>query len=629
MNARGVDTSTILVIEDDPRGRDLLGAHLKSLGHCLEFAEDGAEGLRKARELIPDIILSDVMMPGTTGFDVCRAVRSDERLKEVPILLITALDDRESRLAGIEAGADEFISKPFDGQELRARIRLISKLNRFRGILAEKDKFQRVVDLAPNAIFVVNARLEIEFANNAANELFGASDGLPLVGTRFPFLIEALPFATFNEELFAKVNRTGRFVRFTGSFIRLNNERFPAEGSVGPFSWNKEPAVQVNLADVSSTQRLEKELVRSQRLHGLGSIAGGIAHDLNNVLTPVLMAAEALRSHVDSEEGDELVSMIVAAGKRGASLVKQVLTFARGRHAEMAPVPLRLVVNEVRRLLSESLPDNVRLKVVNASKDVTVIGNSTELIQVVMNLCVNARDAMPEGGTIELRCDEAVDADGGQWARISVIDTGVGMSEELLDRIGKTFFSTKPEGDGTGLGLATVQLVLNHHDAHLKVRSELEIGSTFEAWFPAADPRSSDPDEATVHFVRVHGRGELILICDDDAAIREIAAGAISCHGFEVICAGDGAEATALYSQHQERIAAVITDLKMPYLDGAGVIRSIRRLGGAVPVVLMTTERADELPPDLDGLNAALLSKPFTTTDLLAAVANAVKTVRT
>ncbi|MGB0582821.1 MAG: hybrid sensor histidine kinase/response regulator, partial [Limisphaerales bacterium] len=346
-----------------------------------------------------------------------------------------------------------------------------------------------------------------------------------------------------------------------------------------------------------------------------------------NVLTPVLMAAEALRSEVESKEADDLISTITDAGKRGALLVKQVLTFARGRRKEMLPVPLRHVVNEVRRLLAESLPESIRLKIVNVSRDVTVIGNSTELIQVVMNLCVNARDAMPAGGTIEVRCDETTDEEGRRWARLTVIDTGAGIPPEVMEKVGKAFFSTKPEGAGKGLGLATVKMILDHHDGHLKILSESGQGSTFEAWFPATDA-SVDSGETKVHFVRVHGQGELILICDDDAAIREIAAGAIACHGFEVICAGDGAEATALYAQHQERIAAVITDLKMPYLDGLGVIRCIRRLGGKMPVVLMTTER-EELPAaDLEELCAALLPKPFTTTNLLTAVANAVKNVQ-
>jgi two-component system, cell cycle sensor histidine kinase and response regulator CckA len=623
-----VSETTILVIEDDPRGRELLAAQLRPLGHRLELTDNGTAGLVKARELVPDIILSDVMMPEMTGFEVCQAVRADPRLKEVPILLITALDDRASRIEGIEAGADEFISKPFDGNELRARIRMISKLNRFRGILAEKEKFQRVVDLAPTAIFVLNERLEIVFANQTAAELFNSSDELPLVGTRFPFLIEELPFAAFDGDLFRHVNETGTAVRFAGSFIRLNNERFPAEGSVGPFSWEEAPALQVNIADVTAIRRLETELLRTQRLHGLGSIAGGVAHDLNNVLTPIVMAAEALVEKVNDDISREMVKTIVEAGARGAGLVKQVLTFARGRQAEMVPVSLKHVAGEVRRLLAESLPRDIRLKVWLSKDDLTVLGNATELIQVVMNLCVNARDAMPEGGTIELRCAAKSSDTGASLVHLSVTDSGIGMTPEVIGKIGKTIFTTKPEGQGTGLGLPTVQTILKRHESELKVRSEVGKGSVFSASFRAVRVDEGEEEDA-VRDVRIHGHGELILICDDDAAVREILANAISCHGFEVLSAGDGAEATALYSQHGDRIAALVTDLHLPYLDGVGVIRAIRRMGGDLPVVVMTTERNDRLREEIEDHGAAFLAKPFTTTDLLSAVSAAVRKVTT
>lgn len=617
---------TILIIEDDPRGRELLAAQLKPLGHRLVMAEHGRAGLEQARELIPDIILSDVMMPEMTGFDVCRAVRGDDRLKEVPLLLITALDDRESRLTGIEAGADEFISKPFDGQELRARIRLISKLNRFRSITAEKEKFQRVVDLAPNGIFIINERLEIVFVNETAARMFAATKELPLVGTRFPFLIEALPFATFDEDLFRHVHATNGLMNFAGTFMRLNKERFPGEGAVGPFSWDGAHALQINLADVTATRNLEQELVRTQRLHGLGSIAGGVAHDLNNVLTPIRMAAESLLENVAGEPNRALLQTIVDAGGRGAGLVRQVLTFARGRHADFAPISLKHIVSEVRRLLAESLPLDVRLKVWLAKEDLVVQGNSTELVQVVMNLCVNARDAMPEGGIIEIRCESETDDAQERWVRLSVRDTGEGMTAELIAKIGKAFFTTKAHGKGTGLGLPTIQTILRRHESALEVESSPGEGSVFSARFRAVDVEEPT-EEGTSHYVRVHGRGELILICDDDAAVREIAANAISCHGFEVLSAGDGAEATALYSQHGDRIAAVVTDLQLPYLDGEGVIRAIRRMGGQVPFVVMTTEGTDELRSEVAALGAAFLPKPFTTTELLSAVAAAVKKI--
>ena len=619
--------STILIVEDDPRGRELLALRLRPLGYRLEFAGDGREGVEKAREFDPDLVISDVMMPEMTGFDLCRELRADERLKEVPILLITALDDRDSRLEGIEAGADEFISKPFDGHELRARIRLIGKLNRFRRLQSEQEKFHQVVDLAPSGIFVLNARLEIVFANRAAVEMIGGGTKLPLEGTRFPFLIDELPYAKFDEDLFHHVNEVRRPVHFSGSFIRLDNTRFSAEGAAGPFEWNGAPALQVNLSDVSATLKLERELLRSQRLHGLGSIAGGIAHDLNNVLTPIILAADRLANATEDESVRGLVRTIMDAGARGAGLVQQVLTFARGREDASMPVSLRHVIAETRRLLSESLPPNVRLKVREAKGGMEVHGNPTELIQVLMNLCVNARDAMPYGGTIEISCESLEAEKGERRIRLAVSDTGGGMSSEVAAKIGESFFTTKPQGQGTGLGLATAYTILKRHGAEMEFDTEPGSGTCFRILFRPAQREASPPDDSICH-VRVQGNGELILICDDDTAVREIAAGAIACHGFEVLSAGNGAEATALFSQHGDRVAAVLADLHIPYLDGLGVLRAVRRLGGPVPFVVMTTELTDEQIADVADAGAAVLTKPFTTTELLSAVAEAVKNAR-
>lgn len=616
--------STILVVEDDERARQLLELHLRPLGFRVEFAEDGRAGLQRARDLEPDIILSDVMMPELTGFDLCRELRADVRLKEVPILLITALDDHDSRLEGIEAGADEFLSKPIDGDELRARIRLISKLNRYRRLQAEQAKFYRVVDLAPNAIFILNPRLEIEFANRSAVELFGGGRNLPLEGTRFPFLIDELPHAKFDEDLFQHVAEISRPVHFSGTFIRLDNTRFPAEGAAGPFVWDGTPAMQVNLSDVSDTRKLEHDLLRSQRLHGLGSIAGGIAHDLNNVLTPILLAADRLADSSTDPKIRHLVSAITNAGGRGAALVQQVLTFARGRQDELISVSMKQVIAESRRLLSESLPNNVRLKIWPLNGDLNVLGNPTELVQVLMNLCVNARDAIPDGGTIEIRCVGELDDAGERRICLSVSDTGVGMAPDTVAQIGDSFFTTKASGKGTGLGLSTVCTIVKRHAAKMEIETVPNEGTTFFIRFLAAE-RESVPEMEADDFVRVQGNGEVILICDDNAAVREIAAEAISCHGFEVLGVGNGAEATALFSQHADRIAVVLTDLSMPYLDGLGVTRAVRRMGGKVPVVVMTTQPTDDQRAEIDREGAALLAKPFTTTELLSAVAMAVK----
>lgn len=616
--------TTILVADDDQIARELLAAHLSVMGFALVFAEDGQAALETAREVVPDIILLDVMMPKMTGFEVCAAIRQDPQLKQIPILMITTLDDRDSRLAGLEAGADEFITKPFDSRELRARIELIAELNRFRGIQREKEKFQRMVDLAPDGILMVDQNLEIVFVNQAATNLFASTAALPLVGTRFPFLVHLMIGGQFDEILFAELQATKEVRHLNGTFQRLDGATFPANLSVGTFDWEDRPALQINVSDLTNQRQLEEQLLRSQRLQGLGSIAGGIVHDFNNVIMPIVMGTDVL-THTLTDPADlEVLEMIAVAAQRGGNLVQQILTFARGSEQQMGTVKLRHITKEVAQLLAKSLPANVELKTCFAPEELSVVGDPTQLIQVLMNLCVNARDALPEGGVIEIELKSQPDEIGNQRVVMVVSDTGTGMSAETVEKLGQPFFTTKAEGEGTGLGMATVKTILRNHGVELRVRSELGKGSTFEMIFePAATSEPTGVADSPRQ--EVYGSGELILICDDEAAVREIVSSTMACYGYEILQAGDGAEARALCQQHADRLAAIVTDLRMPYLNGLRLIQSIGEDGDRIPSVIMTTDSSKEQRCEIEEAGAVLLVKPFTTAELLSTVARVLR----
>ncbi|MBG85973.1 MAG: hypothetical protein CMO80_03610 [Verrucomicrobiales bacterium] len=612
--------TTILVADDDPNARELLEVHLSNMGFSIVFAADGRTALNQARDLVPDIILLDAMMPRMTGFEVCREIRADKSLKQIPILMITALDDRESRLEGLNAGADEFITKPFDSRELRARLRLIAELNRFRGIQREKEKFQRVVDLAPDGVLILDASLEILFANRSANDLFAATVDLPLVGTRFPFLIQQMNVGQFDETLFNELQESGGNRHLGGMLQRLDQQTLPANISAGAFEWEGQPAIQVNISDLTRQHELESQLLRSQRLQGLGSIAGGIAHDLNNVITPILMGTEILAERLTDKDNRDVVSMIGTAGQRGSDLVKQVLTFARGSEQSMGTVRLHHVIKEVRKLMFESLPADVELKTIQNDPALAVTGDPTQLIQVLINLCVNARDAIGEEGKIEITVARSTGDTGKVMLRVS--DDGSGMPPEVVEKLGQPFFTTKPEGKGTGLGIATVKTILKNHDAELKVSSTPGEGSRFEMLFDAANDEESDPVQPAIE-TDVQGHGELILVCDDELAIREMTASALSCFGYEVVQAGDGVEGMARYHEHVDRLHAVVTDLRMPYIDGLQLVESVREETPMVGCIMMTTESSPELRTQVENLGAHLLPKPFTTAQLTTVVAEA------
>ena len=617
-------SSTILIVDDEPRGRELLGDLLTPQGYQLHFAASGPEALAAAAAHPPDLILLDVMMPGLDGFEVCRRLRADERLREVPVVMLTALDDRASRLAGLAAGADSFLTKPFDHVELRTRVATITKLNRYRLLLAERERFAQVVTGAPDGILVVDAGFTIRLANPAAHTMLDDDAARPLEGD--------LLFSRVGLEEVA-LTRLKRLLvgeettlQFEAGGDRAGGGTFPIEASASRFTWEGQPALQLHLRDVSAKKQLEAQFLRVQRLQGLGSLAGGVAHDLNNIFAPLLMTSELLQDTLADRPEAQLVKSITTSVRRGSGLVKQILAFARGTTGEKQTLPLRYVLNELRAILGHALPANIIVRSQCAPETPPVHADPTHLHQLLMNLCVNARDAMPNGGQLRIAAAPCVvdatlaaqcpGATPGAWVRLTVTDTGTGLTPEVRARLGEAFFTTKPIGLGTGLGLTTVFSIVKSHGGFWQVETELGHGTSFHLYLPpahevtgAAAPEPEQPPG---------GRGELILVADDEAAVLEIARATIGFYGYRTVCARDGAEAVALFCQQQSEIRLVLADCQMPFLNGPGLVHALRKVQPAVKCVLMSgSELNNAAATMLAAAPVPSLTKPFTSAQLL------------
>jgi PAS domain S-box-containing protein len=282
--------------------------------------------------------------------------------------------------------------------------------------------------------------------------------------------------------------------------------------------------------DITEQKQLEANFLRIQRMEGIGALAGGIAHDLNNILAPILMVGQLLRETVTDPESRRMINTVEACAQRGADIIKQLLTFARGKPGARAPLPMRHFLNEMHKLIRETFPRNIQPRV-NVPKDLwLILGDATQIHQALMNLCVNARDAMPEGGTLTLAAENVTldaaraamtpNAKAGEYVRVSVTDTGTGIPPEHVDRIFDPFFTTKEIGKGTGLGLATVLGIVRGHGGFVRVNSRVGQGTTFELCFPASpEVKAAATPEREVPPPR--GQGELILVVDDEAAVRE------------------------------------------------------------------------------------------------------------
>jgi CheY-like chemotaxis protein len=335
-----------------------------------------------------------------------------------------------------------------------------------------------------------------------------------------------------------------------------------------------------------------------------------------------------LKGSVQTELGQKLLATIEASARRGADIVKQVLTFARGVQGERMPLQFRHILNDMAEIANETFPKNIRLETDVAADLWVILGDATQLHQALMNLCVNARDAMPEGGRLSIvakniTLDESFaqmtpGAAPGPYVHLRVTDTGTGIAPEHLDKIFEPFFTTKPAGQGTGLGLATVLGIARNHGGFVRVKSEVGIGTCFELYLPAT-PTAHENAEASEGEKLPRAEGELILLVDDEKAVRDVMRRVLEAHGYRVLTAVEGAEAVGLYVQHRAEIAVVVTDMMMPGMDGPSLVRVLRHLEPAVRIVGISGVGERSSIKNLEALAlAAFIDKPFTRDRLLA-----------
>ncbi|MEO6740444.1 MAG: ATP-binding protein, partial [Chthoniobacteraceae bacterium] len=328
-------------------------------------------------------------------------------------------------------------------------------------------------------------------------------------------------------------------------------------------------------AEIADHARAEEKLLRAQRMESIGILAGGIAHDLNNVLSPIMMAIEILRSSFPDGRADEVLKILSKSAERGGGMVKQVLQFARGMDGSRMVVDPSHVVRDLRQIATDTFPKNIRLQCSVEPGLWAISADPTQLHQVLLNLCVNARDAMPAGGTLSIRAENVTldanfsaayaDAKAGPHVLLKVTDTGTGMSREVMARIFDPFFTTKEVGKGTGLGLSTTFGIVKSHGGFIDVESEPGQGSTFKVYLPAADAAAAQEER---EHILPEGHGELVLVVDDEEAIRTVTEDTLHHYGYRTLSAADGAAATALFCEHRSEIAVVLTDLVMPVMDG-------------------------------------------------------------
>jgi CheY-like chemotaxis protein len=359
-------------------------------------------------------------------------------------------------------------------------------------------------------------------------------------------------------------------------------------------------------------------------------LASGIAHDLNNVLAPILMAAPILRHRATDPSDQRILTSLEKSAERGAGLVRQILAFARGVSGTPQLVQVKHLMRDTVSVIGETFPKNIVLEEKIPGDLWQVMANPTQIHQVILNLCVNARDAMPGGGTLVLRAENRVldnpgsqeieGASPGSWLVIHVEDSGTGIAPDTLSHIWEPFFTTKGVGKGTGLGLSTVRGIVETHKGFIDLKTEPGKGSTFRVYLPAAEDTAKGAKTGSANPIASRGSGQLILIVDDEKTIRDVAATTLIHFGYRAIVAKDGSEAVAMFATRSREIKMVITDISMPNLDGTVLASVVHKLNPEVKILAMSGHNSSTSSNQIRQFASAFLIKPFRTEDLLSTV---------
>lgn len=620
------DPIKLLLIDDSPRQATAEVAALSRGGYRVVAVSSLIEGLQHVQEHAVDLILlTGHFADGevSTAF----AARLRDRGMDLPVLIVRQMGDLAVPRTGMPPRVyDLVVESPHYLDFLHEGVRQVLRRDRVEEQLFESQSFLgAIVGSVQDAVILVSADGQIQVFNPAAEKMFRCT-AATVIGSDLRQLVpQSLESCS---ESFPRVPRAPEVG------IRQDGEHFPLEAQVAACEVHGQIHYTFVLRDLSTQRRLDHERFRSQRIESIGRIAGAVAHDLNNVLTPIALSLDLLRSSVRDPAGLNLLESLHSNARRGAAMVRQILSFARGADSEHQPIQLPDLIYQLQRALISVFPSSLSVRI-DLPHDLPMIsGDLIQIEQVFMNLFVNASDAMARGGELRISAarvevDEAFvamkpHAKPGSYVRVSVTDTGRGIPTELRSKIFEPFFTTKAPGEGSGLGLSTVLQIVQGHGGFLTFSSTVGQGSDFQVYLPISMtnlPGDLPSDGEIPH----DGAGEWILAVDDEEEVRKVLAMMLEAHGYQVRTAHQGAEAVAILAEHRGQFRAAILDVVMPVLDGPATACALRALQPGLPVIAVSgyaepRNRAEFLPD-------RWLRKPFTANELLTLLAEVVDRV--
>ncbi|MFN6515835.1 MAG: response regulator [Nostoc sp. CreGUA01] len=645
MNCKKNENNVILIVDHLPNTLKKLCEFLKDFGFKVLVAEDGGSALEIAESALPDLILLDVILPGIDGFETCRLLKSNSATQDIPVIFISGLIDKIDIVKGLNLGAVDYITKPLENQEVLARVNIHLRLRNLTKKLTAQNEHQvalrerkqaeqkireqaALLNITTDAIIVQDLNNQIQFWNQGAEHLYGWMTEEVLGKNANQLLYPKQSFCqlkniqktlaesgSWQGELH-QVTKQGQEMIVASRWTLVNDEEGQAK------------SILIVNSDITEKKQLEAQFLRAQRMESLGTLASGIAHDLNNALTPIMMTMQLLEAKLTDEKSQQWLAIMETNVKRAADLVKQVLWFSRGSVGNFKTLQVRDLISEIENIVKQTFSKAIEIRINVPIQNLwNIFGDATQLHQVLMNLCINARDAMPNGGILEISANNFwvdshyarmnIDAKVGSYIMITVSDTGTGIKREIVDRIFEPFFTTKEVGKGTGLGLSTVLGIIKSHGGFVNVVTEVSKGTEFQVCLPVTQTIETD-NLLSGERELPPGHGELILVVDDEDSIREITKTWLEENGYKVIVANDGIDAIALYTKHQQEISVLLIDMMMPCMDGPTTVNVLKKINPDIKIIGLSGLASNhEMIKTLANSVKSFLSKPYTSCDLL------------
>ncbi len=617
----------ILLVDDMPENLKALSGMLTRSGYKTRLAQSGKQALRSIKAKPPAITLLDIRMPEMDGYEVCRQLKADQAYREIPVIFISALDEPMDKVKAFEAGAVDYIPKPFNSDEVLARIRTHLNLGKLRKELEvynkkleelvrertaelekSRERYRRLMEDLPVGLFRTTPGPEGRFlmANPAIAKMFGFETveelkQLPVTG----FYNDSDRRGSFSEKLIEKgflANEELKLKKRNGASLIGSVTAHVVRDQRG-----KAHYFDGMIEDITERKGLEQQLNQAQKMEAIGTLAGGISHDFNNILAVVIGYTElALLGMPENSPQRSDLKRVLKASNRAKQLVNQILLFSRRGECEKKPLLLAPIIKETLKFIRSSLPSTIEIRSTIAEETGAILADPIQMQQVLMNLCTNAAHAMHEkGGILEIDLMEVdLTADDikripeltpGPHMKITVSDTGCGMESMTLEHIFDPFFTTKRAGEGTGLGLSVVHGIIKNSGGVIHVHSELNEGAVFHILLPKI--QKSGVKDVPDMLKQLPRGTEQILLVDDEKTFVDVLERSLKYLGYKVVAQTNRVEALETFRAHPESFDLIITDQIMPDMKGADLATMIIAIKPHIPIIVCTG--SSESIPDI------------------------------